>query len=124
MRIPLTICGFRLQLAASVTGDQTFYSCGFRNSLILLNTYSIFCSWIPQNCSGFNIFCCGFRKNACFWSNFQQYSVVAICPWNPKQQRRFKKIFKKKQFCGFRDKSDFCLLRNPFTTHKMHSLAS
>ena len=31
------------------------------------------------------------RKFACFWSTFEQYSVLAICPWNPKQQRRSKK---------------------------------
>ena len=42
-------------------------------------------------CCGFHKFSCGFRKTACFWSNFEQYSVVAICPWNPKQQRRLNK---------------------------------
>ena len=31
--------------------------------------------------------CSGFRKLACFWSDFDQYSVLAICPWNQKQQR-------------------------------------
>ena len=36
--------------------------------------------------------CRGFRKDASFWSNFEQYSDLAICPWNPKQQRRSKKI--------------------------------
>ena len=60
MRILLTICGFRLQFA-----DST-YSCGFRDSLTLLKTYIIICSWILQTGSQFHTLCCGFRKVACF----------------------------------------------------------
>ena len=84
LRNQLTICEFRLQFVGSV------YSCGFRDSLSLLNTYFIICSYVPQTGSGFHSFCCGFRKVACFWSDFEQHSVLAICPWNPKQQRRSK----------------------------------
>ena len=82
---PLTICGIRSQFAEST------YSYGFRDSINLLNTYTIICSWVPQYGSGFHAFCCGFHKVACFWSDFEQYSVLAICTWNPKQQRRSKK---------------------------------
>ena len=87
MRITHTICGFCLQFA-----DST-YSCRFRDSLSLLSTYTyvIFCSWIPKTYSGIYTFNCRFPKVACFGSNFEQYSVLAICPWNPKQQRRSKK---------------------------------
>ena len=85
MRIPHTICGFRLQFADSTD------SCGFRDSLNLLNTCIIICSWIPQTCSGFQKIICGFRKVICFWSNFEQFSVLAICPWNPNQQKGSKK---------------------------------
>ena len=86
LRNPLTICGFRFQFA-----DST-YSCRLRDNLSLLNSYIIICSQISQIGSGFHSFCCGFRKVACFWSDFEQHSVLAICPWNPKKQRRFKKI--------------------------------
>ena len=43
------------------------------------------------NCSGIRKFCCWFREVACFWSIFEHYSVLVICPWNPKQQRTSKK---------------------------------
>ena len=85
MRIPLTICGIRSQCA-----DFT-YSCGFRDSLSLLNIYIIICSWIPQTGFGFHTFCCRFRKIAYFWSNFEHHKVLDICPWNPKQQKISKK---------------------------------
>ena len=42
MRIPLTISGVRLQFT------DLAYSCGFRNSSILLNMYLIYCLWILQ----------------------------------------------------------------------------
>ena len=85
MRIPLTICGIRLQFS-----DST-YSCGFRDSLILKNLFIIICSWIPQTGVGFHTFCCGFRKVACLWRDFEQHSVLAIRPWSRKQQRKPKK---------------------------------
>ena len=46
------------------------------------------------NCSGFLKYGCGFRKTAYFWSNFEQYSVLGICLWNPKKRRRSKKSSK------------------------------
>ena len=85
LRKPLTICGLGLQFADSA------YSCGFRDSLSLLSTCIIICSWIPQTGSGLHTFCCVFRKVACFSSDFEQRIVLAIRPWNPKQQRRSKK---------------------------------
>ena len=85
LRNPLTIYAFRLQFA-----DST-YSCGFRDSFSLLNIYIKIRPWIPQTGSRFDTFCCEFRKFACFWSAFEQYSVLAIRPRNPKQQRKSKK---------------------------------
>ena len=43
------------------------------------------------NCSGFRHYCCGFSKIAYFWSDFERYSVLGICLWNPKQRRRSKR---------------------------------
>ena len=43
------------------------------------------------NCSGFAKYFCRFRKIAIFRSGFERYSVLGICLWNPKQQRRSKK---------------------------------
>ena len=37
---------------------------------------------------------CGFRKNASFWSDFERYSVLGICLWNPQQRRRSKESSK------------------------------
>ena len=37
------------------------------------------CSWIPQTGSGKVL------------EDFEQQTVLAICPWNPKQQKRSKK---------------------------------
>ena len=51
-------------------------------------------------------------NNSYFWSNFEQYSVIAICLWNQKQQIRFKKK------CNFADfGTNFCLcgIRLQFT---------
>ena len=39
------------------------------------------------NCSAFRKNSCGFRKFACFLSNFERYNDLSICLWNPKQQR-------------------------------------
>ena len=49
MRIPLTICGFRLQFVESSYNFRILLTiCGFQDSLILLNTYIIICLWISQ----------------------------------------------------------------------------
>ena len=47
-----------------------------------------------KNCSGFRKYGCGFRKIVYFRSDFDQYSVLGICLWNPKQRRRSKKSSK------------------------------
>ena len=62
----------------------------FHNTCLINQTGIIFL-WTPQTGSRFHTFCCGFSKVACFWSNFRQYNVLAIYPWNPKQRRRSKK---------------------------------
>ena len=91
MRIPLTVYGFYLQFAFSLT------VCGFHmqlripqqlNSAIHMSHYLFLDS---TNCSGFRKYGCGFRKFAYFWRDFEQYSVLGICLWNPKQLRRSKK---------------------------------
>ena len=69
LRIPLTVCGFRLQLRI----PQQL------NSIIRM---SLFVD--SSNCSGF-------RNFAYFWSDFEKYSVLGVCLWNPKQQRRSNK---------------------------------
>ena len=85
-------CGFRSKFADSAYNLRNQLSiCGFRDSLRLRNTYIIIFSWFPQTSSGFHTFFCGFRNVTCFWNNFEHYSVLAICPWNLKQQRRSKK---------------------------------
>ena len=83
MRIPLTVCGFHLQFADSA------YNYGFRNSSIQLYTCLIICGfhelfWIPQIRLRIPQICL-------FWSNFERYSVLGICLWNSKQQRRSNK---------------------------------
>ena len=78
MRIPLTLCGFHLQLRVPQELNltiQMFYH---------LFVYS-------TNCSGFHKYCCGFRKFAYFWSNFERYNDLGICSWNTKRHRRSKK---------------------------------
>ena len=40
----------------------------------------------------FQNFCCRFCQFAWFWSDFEQYNVLVLCLWNPKQQRSWKKI--------------------------------
>ena len=78
MRIPLTICAFRLQLRIPQQLNET-----------ILMTYNLYVD--STNCSGFCIYGCGFRKFAYFWSNFERYIVLGICFWNPKQHRTSKK---------------------------------
>ena len=95
------LCGFCLQFA-----DST-YSCGFRDSLILLNTYNIVCSWFPKTGSGLNTFCGGFRKVACLRSDFEQYRVFLLFDrgiQNSREEQR-KKV----------------MLRNPLTIHNLAS---
>ena len=85
------VCGLRLQFA-----DST-HSCGFHDSLSLINTYIIICSWIPltvPNSAKFvacsTIFVA--ESESCLFSNnFEQYNFLAIRPWNTKQQRISKK---------------------------------
>ena len=90
MRIPLTVCGFHLQFADStyslripltVTDSATAQFNYTHVSLFVDST----------NCSGFRKYGCEFRKFAYFWSNFERYSVLGICLWNSKQQRRSNK---------------------------------
>ena len=91
MRIPLTICGFHLQVADSTytlrilltTLDSA--TAHFNYTLVLLlvcGFHKLFrmpqiLLWISQICL--------------FWSNFECYIVLGICLWNPKQQRKSKK---------------------------------
>ena len=49
-------------------------------------------------CCGFHKFYFGFRKVDCFWSDFEQYRFLAICP-NPKQQKRSEKSSNFADFC-------------------------
>ena len=78
LRIPLTICGFHLQLRILQ-----------QLNLTLQLFYHLFVD--STNCSGFHKHCCGFRKLAYFWSDFERYNDLGICLWNPKQHRRSKK---------------------------------
>ena len=134
MRIPLTICGFYLQLRISQQLNITIqmfyhlfvdstncsgirkYSCGFRNFAYFSSDLRIpltICGFylqlrIPQqlkltiqmfyhlfvdftNCSGIRKYSCGFRNFAYFSSDFERYNDLGICMWNPKQLRRSKK---------------------------------
>ena len=94
IRIPLTICGFRIQFA-----DFT-YGCGFHNSLSLVNTYVVICLWIPQTVPDSANFVVDFAHV------FEQCSVQLFVRGiqNSKED-------KKLQCCGFRNS-------------KIHSLAA
>ena len=91
MRIPLTVCGLRSQFA-----DFT-YSCGFHDNLSLLNISIMICLWfhklfrIPQILLQVLRILLRVPQSCLFWRNFEQYSVLAVCPWNSKQQRSKKK---------------------------------
>ena len=74
LRIPLTICGFHLQLRFPQQLNSTIQM-----------SYHLFVD--STNCSAFRKYSCGFRKFACFLSNFERYNDLGICLWNPKQQR-------------------------------------
>ena len=85
LRNPLTVCGFHLPFA-----DYT-YSCGFLDSFNLLNAYIIICLWIPQTVPESANFVADSAKLPVFGAFLSIYSVLVICPWNPKQQRTSKK---------------------------------
>ena len=74
LRIPLTICGFHLQLRI----PQQLY-------LTIQMSYHLFVD--STNCSGFRKYSCRFRKIACFLSSFEWYIDLGICLWNRKQHR-------------------------------------
>ena len=107
LRIPLTVCGFfllfRLPRQLKFTKHIYFYlfidsTNWFRIAHILLR--------IPQSC----LFLEQFSATQCF-------SFLSV------ESKTAEKIKEKYQCCGFPNKSDFCLLRNPLTIHKKHSLA-
>ena len=53
------------------------YCCIITRPNCALGRRTILCLGVP-----------GFRKFAYFWSDFERYSVLSICLWNPKQQRK------------------------------------
>ena len=81
LRISLTRCGFRLQLRSPQ-----------QLNLTIQMFYYLFVD--STNYSGFRKYGCGFRKIAYFRNDFERYSVLGICLWNPKQRRRSKKSSK------------------------------
>ena len=78
LRIPLTICGFCLQLRFPQQLNVTIHM-----------SYFLFVD--STNCSRFRKYSCGFYKIRLFWNDFERYNVIGGCFWNPKQQRRSKK---------------------------------
>ena len=74
LRIPITICGFHLQLRIPQ-----------QLNLTIKMSYYLFVD--STNCSAFRKYSCKFSKIACFLSNFERYNDLGICLWNPKQQR-------------------------------------
>ena len=79
MRIPLTICGFHLQLRIPQQLNLTIQM--FYHSFV-----------DSTSCSGFRKYSCRFRKFAYFSSNFERYNDLGICLWNRKQHRRSNKL--------------------------------
>ena len=81
LRVPLTRCGFCLQL---------------RNPQQLnLNTQLSYYLFVDStNCLELSNYGCGFCKIAYFWCNFERYSVLGNCLWNPKKRKRSKKSSK------------------------------
>ena len=77
LRLPLTICGIRLQLQIPQQLNLTIHI-----------SYYLFVD--STNCSGFSKNGFGFQNFAYFRSDFEQYKVLGICLWNRKQQRRSK----------------------------------
>ena len=78
LRIPLTLCGFRLHLRIPQQLNLTIH---MSHCLFLDST----------NCFGFRKYGCGFRKFAYICSHFEWNSVLSICVWIPQQQRRSRK---------------------------------
>ena len=58
-------------------------------NLIFYMSYFLFVD--STKFSGFRNYGCGFPNFAYFWSDSERYSVVGICLWIPKHQRRSKK---------------------------------
>ena len=108
-RVPVTICRFHLQLRISQQVKLTkhlvlLFVCGI-NRLF----------WNPQ--TRLRI-----PQVRLFLQQFlvvQSFRYVFVCgTQNSKEDQR------KELCCGFRKKSDFVLLMNPLTMHRMHILAS
>ena len=74
LRIPITICGFHLQLRIPQ-----------QLNLTIKMSYYLFVG--STDCSAFRKYSCKFRKIACFFSNFERYNDLGICLWNPKRHR-------------------------------------
>ena len=66
---------------------------------------------------------CSFRKFDCFWIKSEPYSVLTNCSYKESSstKKNSKMINEKFTVCGFRDKSAFNLMPNPFTVHKIQS---
>ena len=94
-RNPQTKCGFHLQFADSCYKLRIpVTSCGFRLhlripkqlNLIIHMSYYLFVD--STKGSRFRKNGCGFRKFVYFCSDFERYTLLGICLWNPKQRRR------------------------------------
>ena len=82
MWIPLTTCGYNLQFADSIYSLRVPLTVPQQlNSTIYMSLYLFVDS---TNCFWFRKYGCRFRNFAYFWSDFERYSVLGICLWNPK----------------------------------------
>ena len=84
MWILLIFCGFHLQFADSI------YNLGIPLTVADSATAQLNYTHVFLFVCGFRIFVRGFRIFAYFCSNFERYSVLGICLWSPKQQKRSK----------------------------------
>ena len=106
LRIPLIVCGFRLQLRIPQQLNVAIH-----------RSYYLFVD--STNCSGFRKNNCRFSKFACFWSNFKRCNVLSNCLWNPKQRSRSKNSRNAADFttnlilvcCGIRLQCTECTVR-------------
>ena len=114
MKIQLTICGFHLQFA------DFAYICGIHKSSIELYKCLINFLRVPQ----IVLDCADTIANSVTLPIFKQFCALQCIEYLFVESKTAKKIKEKKHSCGFRDKSDFDLLWNPLTIHRMHSLAS